>query len=236
MCRRTPVFLYLVVGTPLDSWGSILGLVVGDQTHLGLAKDSAVPQICSILPCFFRTTSLDFLKLSKWILAQGLPPPLVVGEEAWDEVKRGGGVGEKPQRCAPDRKSGRRRGRRRGGGRKLREEGNSHQPDSESYAGEKPGQDATQQSAELGEDLGRASEVRTVRTAGFSPARKLSLERRKLFFLSAQESGTEASSGRARLGSGDSRRGPQGGEWGSPWRAWSHHSATSQARKITLLA
>lgn len=83
----------------------------------------------------------------------------------------------------------------------MREEGNSHQPDSESYAGEKPGQDATQRSAELGEDLGRASEVRTVRTAGFSPARKLSLERRKLFFLSAQESGTEASSGRARLGS-----------------------------------
>lgn len=25
-----------------------------------------------------------------------------------------------------------------------------------------------------------------------------------------------------RLGSGDSRRGPQGGEWGSPWRGWSH--------------
>lgn len=55
-------------------------------------------------------------------------------------MKRSGGVGEKPQRCAPDRKSG----RRRGGGRKLREEGNSHQPDSESYAEEKPEQDTTQ--------------------------------------------------------------------------------------------
>lgn len=40
----------------------------------------------------------------------------------------------------------------------MREEGNSHQPDSESYGGEKPGQDATRRRAELGEDLERASE------------------------------------------------------------------------------
>lgn len=103
-------------------------------------------------------------------------------------VKRGGGIGEKPQRCAPDRKSGRRRGRRRGGGRKLREEGNSHQPDSESYGGEKPGQDATRRRAELGEDLGRASEP-----ARREPAESLvSLQRENFpwntgnFFLSAQ--------------------------------------------------
>lgn len=59
-------------------------------------------------PLIFRATSLDFLKLLRGISGQGPRLPLVAGEEAWDGVRRGGGVGEKLERCAPDRKSGRR--------------------------------------------------------------------------------------------------------------------------------
>lgn len=108
-------------------------------------------------------------------------------------MKRSGGVGEKPQRCAPDRKSGRRRGRRRGGGRKLREEGNSHQP--ESYAEEKPEQDTTQRRAEVGEDLGRASEARTIQNRWFLSSEKTFLGTTETFFLRAQSLGQRRAAG-----------------------------------------
>lgn len=54
----------------------------------------------------------------------------------------------------------------------MREEGNSHQPDSESYAEEKPEQDTTQRRAEVGEDLGRASEARTIQNCWFLSSEK----------------------------------------------------------------
>lgn len=52
----------------------------------------------------------------------------------------------------------------------MREEGNSHQPDSESYAEEKPEQDTTQRRAEVG--LRRASEARTIQNCWFLSSEK----------------------------------------------------------------
>lgn len=54
----------------------------------------------------------------------------------------------------------------------MREEGNRHQPDSESYAEEKPEQDTTQRRAEVGEDLRRASEARTIQNRWFLSGEK----------------------------------------------------------------
>lgn len=102
--------------------------------------------------------------------------------------------------------------------RERRETATSH---SENCSGEEPRLYGTRRRAELGEDPGGESKAKAIQIACFSPARKLSLEHRKLFPARAV-SETEASGGGARLDSGDSRRGPQGGEWGSPWRAWSH--------------
>lgn len=76
----------------------------------------------------------------------------------------------------------------------MREEGNSHQPLRELLRGEEAGLDATRRRAELGEDPGRESKARTILIACLSPARKLCLERRKLFPARAV-SGTEASGG-----------------------------------------
>lgn len=122
---------------------------------------------------------------------------MCTGQEKWEEV--GGG-----EEAAVSRE--------------RRETVTSH---AGNYSGEEPRLYAARLRAELGEDPGGESKARTIQIACFSPGENFPWNAGN-FFLRAQCLKRRRAATGARLDSGDSRRGPQGGEWGSPWRACSH--------------